>query len=82
MNEAGLLSVIVAVLGVNATMMGIMWRQQRNGRNGKPHHPSNPHNPDDLSQFRLGDMSAAWYDERHRELMDGLVAIQEAVEAK
>lgn len=79
--EIGFLTVIVGLVGVNATMIRMIWR--RNG-NGKPHHPVNnphPYNPDDLRGFRLGDMSAAWYAEKHNELLSGLKAIKRAIEA-
>jgi hypothetical protein len=83
MPEIGVLGVIAAMLGVNATMIGVLIRKN-NGRtyNGKPHHPTNPHNPEDLSQFRLGDMSAAWYQEQHNELLKVLKEIRRSVRAR
>ena len=82
--EIGFLTIIVGLTGINATMIRMMMRRYGNGK-PKPHHPdmSNPHpyNPDDLRNFRLGDMSAAWYVEKHNELLVSLDAIKTAIEA-
>lgn len=75
--EVALLGVIAAMLAVNATMIGVLLRN--NGRKNRPHHPTNPLNPEDLSQFRLGDMSAAWYDARHNDLLTALEDIKKAI---
>ena len=73
---------IIAVLGtIIAALVAALGKMGFDQRNNKPkdNHHDNPGGVVDLRSTKLGDMSAAWYEDKHKEILVALDLLTKAV---
>ena len=79
--EPEIIAVLSTVIAALVAALGKMGLDQRNNRKPRDNHHNNP-GVVDLRSTKLGDMSAAWYEEKHREILISLEKLTEAVKGE
>ena len=78
--EPEIIAVLGTIVAALTAAIGKMGFDQRNNHKPKDnHYSSNPGGVIDLSSTKLGDMSAGWYEEKHREILTALEKLTKAV---
>lgn len=79
--EPEIIAVMGTVIVALAAALGRVTFNNRNNNRPRDHGHANP-GVVDLSTTKLGDMSAAWYEEKHKELLNAVKDLTEAVKGK
>lgn len=76
--EAEIIAAMGTIIVAMAAAIGKMLLDARHNNVPRDEHQSNP-GPVDLRTTKLGDMSAAWYEEKHKEILTALERLTEAI---
>ena len=76
--EPEIIAVLGTVIAALIAMLGKMGFDQHNNHKPRDNHHGNP-GVVDLHNTKLGDMSAGWYEAKHKEILDALEKLTEAV---
>ncbi len=79
--EPEIIAAMGTVIVAMAAAIGKLLLDTRHNNVPRDNHHSNP-GPVDLTTTKLGDMSAAWYEEKHKEILKALKNLTEAVKGK
>ncbi len=69
--EPEIIAAMGTIIVAMAAAIGKLLLDTRHNNVPRDNHQSNP-GPVDLRTTKLGDMSAAWYEEKHKELLEAL----------
>jgi hypothetical protein len=61
--DVAILGVIATMVGLNLTMLTVVLRQVMNGKPKLPKNNPGPVNPIDMDDYRLGDVSVAYFED-------------------
>ena len=76
--EPEIIAVLSTVIAALVAALGKMGLDQRNNHKPRDNHHGNP-GVIDLRSTKLGDMSAAWYEDKHKEILTALDNLTKAV---
>lgn len=77
--EPEIIAILGTVIAALVAALGKMGFDQRHNSKPRDNHHSNNPGPVDLRTTKLGDMSAAWYEDKHKEILAALEDLVEAV---
>jgi len=77
--EPEIIAILGTVIAALVAALGKMGFDQRNNHKPRDNHHDNPGGVIDLRSTKLGDMSAAWYEDKHKEVLDALEKLTRAV---
>ncbi|KKN20377.1 hypothetical protein LCGC14_0936260 [marine sediment metagenome] len=77
--EPEIIAVLSTIIATLIALLGKMGFDQRNNHKPRNEHQGNPGGVVDLHNTKLGDMSAGWYEAKHKEILDALENLAKAV---
>jgi len=76
--EPEIIAILGTIIAALVAALGKMGFDQRNNHKPRDNHLGNP-GVIDLRSTKLGDMSAGWYEDQHKEIMTALENLAKAV---